>query len=314
MQEDVKPAVDRRRLLRRAGAVAAGIGAAGVATTAVGTPAHAADDAALVQGALNTGADKSTTIRNVSATKPALVLDNTGGAAALQISTTPVASTASPTGSVFIDKWGDIFTVGDQHVNSSGGTSTGEKYITPVYSATWATMTIPVNPFRWLVTLPGWTNPQNEGKSGRYYVKASSAKYDSAGRVLPQNSNTKPDLILDFSDWLPGGGYAAVQGNLTIASATAGGFAALYAGNNYPGNSSINFNANQPIANFTQTLLHTDGTISIKLNKPAVVIFDVLGFVLTDPYQQGLFASGGAGATATAAAQAPRAGRRLPQR
>lgn len=279
MQDNDERTVDRRRLLRRAGAVAAGVAGAGVASAVVASPAQAADNTALTIGVDNTGGTTATTrLTAGDLDTPTLTLANNtvvngeSGAAlalnAIDTTTGAVPSTAAPVGSLYADNWGDFYGVGDPD-------GTG-KYLNLLYSPTWATMTVPVDPIRWVVTLPTYSG-------GRAHV--SGASFDSAGRLLPKNSSTVPDMVIDFSPLLTGG-YAAVQGNLTCSSATGSGWAALWGtGGAWPKNSSINFTT-VPIANFTQTLLGPDMKLRVKVLKPVVIIFDIQGFVLADPFSQ----------------------------
>jgi hypothetical protein len=282
-EQENERAVDRRRLLRRAGTVAAGLGAAGVATAVSATPASAADGEAVLVGGAYTG---TTTTLGSSATTAPLKLTNDVGP---QLQLGPLSPASFPAtepapGSVIVDTWGDVTTVGQ-------GNPELPAYYNPLYSPTWASMVVPVSPMRWLVTLPNWSGPFG---GGRDHVVSGSATYDSAGRVLPKNSTTTPDLKLSFSDLLELNTFAAVQGNLTIASAVAPGWAALWDDGSWPQNSSINFQTGISIANFTQTLLSPAMTLNIKLQKAAVVIFDITGFVLADPYTQ--FTGGAAAA------------------
>ncbi|MGW0432978.1 hypothetical protein ACWDV4_10595 [Micromonospora sp. NPDC003197] len=282
--------MNRRRLLRRAGTVAAGVAGAGVAGSIVASPAQAADGDPLKIGDTNTGTN-TTSLTAGNASQPTLRLTNPNPSGpGLSLGQTasdslPVQNPTSPVGSVYADEWGDLYVVGQNNPAQP-------KYLTSIYSETWSTMTVPVDPIRWVVTLAGFAG-------GRDFI--SGATFDSAGRLLPKGSTTTPDMVIDFAPILAGG-YAAVQANLTVDMGTATGWAALWGEGPFPANSSINFTANTPTANFTQTLLGSDMKLRVKVNKPVVIIFDIQGFVLSNPFRQ--FAGSAEGAVAARGANA----------
>jgi len=299
MQDEETPTLQRRGLLRKAGAVAAGIGAAGLAAT----PAQAVD-VNLIQGQNNvvpttfTGGDSSST---------PLTLTNSQGA---PLTLTPATSlrTTAPVGSVYVDGWGDFYGVGN--IYNSGG-AVGPPYITPLYSSTWATMTIPITPMRWLVTLPNFTMPNGYG--GRDFV-VGNPQYDSSGRLVPVNGgNNNPDLTLSFAPWFApnSNGFVAVQGNLSILSGAANdGWCALFPGDEpWPGTASTGFNKVGGGWNFTQTVLDQNFRMNIKISTPGVVVFDIMGFVVSDQIAQFATASTAHAAVAGALAKTPNAQR-----
>jgi hypothetical protein len=270
-EQDEARAVDRRRLLRRAGTFAAGVAGAGVAGAVVATPAQAAPGDPVVKELPNTGGDADT---------PLVRLENAAGAA-LSVAPTDFAQTnppidplAAPAGSIFVDEWGDHATIGDLGQG---------KFVTYAYSPTWATMVIPVRPVRWLDT---------RFSAGRAHIVPGSATFDSYGRVVPKNSTTTPDLILDLSD-IFFGGPGAVQANLTVAGPAAAGWASLWDSGTFPGTSSINYSYPLPagLANFTQTMIFDDvannrRSIRLKTSRAAHFFLDIVGFVVADQFVQ----------------------------
>lgn len=277
--EENKPAVSRRGLLRRAGTVAAGVGAAGAATAAFGSPAHAADNDPIVVGGEFTGS--TTTLTSNSATAAALKLGNTGNAASLELmpvtlnedESSPVSPDSVPAGTTYVDTFGDVHVIG-------AGSGTSPHYDLMLYSPTWASMPIPMPPARIVSTYPG------DAAWGRDLIVPGSATYDSSGRVIPKNGSG-PDLVIDLSTFILATNFpAAIQGNLTIGSATRKGYASLWDEGSWPGSSSLNFVQSVWTENFTQTLIGSDQRIRLKLSAPGIFVFDVFGFVVADPYSQ----------------------------
>jgi hypothetical protein len=267
-QQDESRRVGRRRLLRRAGTVAAGAAGATVAGGLVASPAQAAVDDPILVGGTHTGGASTTTLSSDSVTKPTLRLENSIGPA---LSIAPSASASSleaPTGSVYLDSYGDFNVVGDEG---------GEKFLNPTYSPSWASMTVPVpTPIRWMDT---------RITSGRQHLRPGST-FDSSGRLMPTNSDTTPDAILDLSPLFEGG-YGAVQVNLTVTRALNIGWVALWSDGNFPGHSNINYSSvTHALANFAQTRIGDDRAIRIKTNRPVAIIIDILGFVVADRFTQ----------------------------
>lgn len=297
MQEqdnDEDRSVNRRRLLRRAGTVAAGVAGAGVVSAVVSSPAQAATGDNFVLGTANT-AGATTKLTAGDATQPALRLENAvAGGAPLSVGplvttgtpsdpntwVTQKASTQAPVGSVYADDFGDVHVIG-----APLGGQLGPQYDNMLYSPTWATMVAPIRPVRWVDT---------RFAELRTHIVPGSATFDGSFRVVPKNSNTVPDMIIDLSA-IFAGGFGAVQANLTVLLPVAQGFASLWDAGDWPGTSSINYVPAVPeIANFTQTLIAPDRTIRLKTNRSAQFILDIVGFVMTNPFQQ--FASGAAAA------------------
>nr|MDT0657875.1 hypothetical protein [Micromonospora sp. DSM 115978] len=266
-EQDQSRTVGRRKLLRRAGTVAAGAAGAGVVGSMVGSPAQAAPGDPVVIGAANTGGTTTTTLTSGNATNPTLRLNNAAGPAlsVQPIDWTQIDPDTAPAGSVYVDTYGDYNAIGEEG---------GLKFHVMAYSPTWATMPIPLAPFRWVDT---------RNAAGRANLLAGST-FDSAGRLMPKNSNTVPDAIVDLSP-LFAGGYGAVQANLTVVSPVSGGYASLWDEGPFPEVSNVNYGT-QTIANFTQTLIGSDSAIRVKTNKAAIILIDITGFILTDPFTQ----------------------------
>lgn len=248
-------AVDRRKLLRRAGTVAAGIGAAGVATAVAASPASAAPGDALVQGANDAGAT-ATSITSTAAST--LTLANGGSGAPLTLA--PKAWTAGlADGSVQFDGAG---------LNYAWG---GNGSQAAVYDSSWVPISVPTPPLRMLVT---FTDPA--------FMEFASGYSLSGGKINPKNSATVPDMLFDLS-WaldpntdLSG---TAVQFNLTAFSQLPG-WVAAWDQDDWPANSNINTPANNvAIANFCQVAVGSDAKIRFKMNRPTALIIDILGFV-----------------------------------
>ena len=274
--------INRRKLLRRGGAVAAAVAGAG-AVAAIANPASAADGDNLQIGANNTGTN-TTQLTAGSGPNPAMRLNNANGAGLTLgplVTTMPSpdpstwtfqpANSAAPVGSLYADDWGDFFGIGQP-----GGT--GGKYVNPIYSPTWATMVVPISPIRYMDT---------RTLAGREFIVPGSANFDGSFRVLPKNSNTVPDLVLDFSFIVNSSPIAAVQANFTVLLPTAQGFASLWDEGDWPQTSSVNYTPSvAEIANFTQTVIGGDGKIRLKTQRAAQFIVDIVGFVVADPFTQ----------------------------
>jgi hypothetical protein len=179
------------------------------------------------------------------------------------------------------------------------------------YSATWSTQPFPVAAFR-LVDTRG----KNDGVYNSLYgfgtTFVSGANFSSpAGgidnnrKMLPKNgSSLTPDMTISLSDFLLPGGFAAIQANLAVAAATADGWAAVYSGE-FLGTASINYGKAQfAIANFVQTVLNNDLTFYMKTQLPIIVILDLVGFIVSDPINQGLGVAGSGVAASMGSAKA----------
>jgi hypothetical protein len=292
LEEQENRKVNRRRLLRRAGTVVAGVAGAGVVGAVVANPAQAANGGPVVIGAGNTGTS-TTSLSMTDANTPTLSLVNgntDGPALALSpVDTLNDDGTANdtptsngPVGILIADEFGVLWGIGDP--DNSG------KYLNLLYSPTWAAMTIPTDPFRWLDTRPGKTIVG--GVPGRTFV--SSGSFDGSGRVIAHGNNN-PDLVLEFGDILippailnpSGPPIAAVQINLLAVLGSSPGFISAWGAGSWPGTSSLNYAAAQGIANFVQVLVDPDtAQVRFKVSTNCAIVADVVGYVLSDALTQ----------------------------
>jgi hypothetical protein len=267
--------VGRRRLLRGAGAVVAGVAGAGVAGAVVATPAQAADGQPIVQGQANNGntvTEVAISGGNAATSAPLKLRNPAGPALTLEPVSMLVPSTAAPAGSVYIDDFGDIWTVGDPDPDLPGG-----KFVNLIYSPTWAMMTVPINPVRLV-------DSRNAGQR----AAVVGAQFDSAGRIVPRFlPDGQPDALINLSQ-LATFAYG-VQFNLTVDKATKAGFISAWGFDKWPGTSSLNFTPTFALSNFVQSTVGfdpsrgIDSAFQIKLSQPAAVIVDVVGFIVGDP-------------------------------
>jgi hypothetical protein len=302
MGEENKPAVSRRRLLRRAGTVAAGMGVVGAASAVGATPALAANNDPVLVGGTHTGTAK-TSLTTGDASNAALKLANPNTAGVpLELPPLPFTNGASPVnpanqqlGATYTDRWGDVHVVGDQNGLSP-------KYDLMLYSPTWATATYPVQGQRLVHTWVGANITQ----------RLSGWSADSIGRVIPKYTNG-PDMWIDLTDKVDASaGVAAIQLNLTIENAQVqAGVAAPWAsmwghGDTFPGTSSISFQyGGHGTSNFVQVPIGTDGKVRFKIYARALVVIDMVGLVLSDGLAQAPWLFGAAapqGAVGAAAA------------
>jgi hypothetical protein len=294
LEEQENRKVNRRRLLRRAGTVVAGVAGAGVVTAVVADPAQAANGANVLIGNSNGDpGDNTTSLSHTNASTPTLSLvnGNTDGPAlalspvdTLNDNGTPNNSPTSngPVGSLIADDYGDFWGIGDP--DNSG------KYLNLLYSPTWAAMTIPTDPFRWLDTRNGKTIVG--GVPGRTFV--SSGSFDGVGRVIAHNNNNA-DLVLEFGDILippavlnpSGPPIAAVQLNVLAVNGSSPGFISVWGAGAWPGTSSVNYAASQGIANFVQVPVDPDTSqVRFKVSTNCAIVVDVCGYVLSDALTQ----------------------------
>jgi hypothetical protein len=272
MQDD-ENTIGRRRLLRRAGTVAAGVAGAGaVGAAAAAAPAEAAAGEPVLQGQDNPAGATTTKITNVSATAPTLALSNTvvsqtGEAGpALQLNPSGLAiSPSAPVGSLAADANGDIW--------SSVSYGTGQSYL---FSNNNATMTVMlytaqrVLDTKWPANRTGVLNP---------------SVIDSTGRVIGGQT-----LNLDLGAWVQFG--HGLLANLTVVDPTAGGYVTIYPyGVARPNAASIN-HLTGTLSNFTATAIgwfadpnQPQDVISIFCQRTTRVILDAVGFVVGSPAQ-----------------------------
>ncbi|GII23084.1 hypothetical protein [Planosporangium mesophilum] len=271
MEEETKSALDRRRLLRSASAVAAGVGAAGVASALTASPAQAAPGEAVKLGAavINDGGAETTVIKNSSATGATLELTNSANGPSLRLAPSskympadvaPGSFNATAGGELEFQATADIATL----VNTS-------------YTAT---QTWPVTPFRALDT---------RGLGG---VSGNGRELILNPDVLgPSGLRAGQTLLLNLTPFVNYGW--AVLGNATVQGPEANGFVTIApAGVTRPNTSSINFLKGWPLSNAIVCALGESSTqdpnqsdvIQIYASCTTHLIFDVTGFVVASLY------------------------------
>jgi hypothetical protein len=267
--EDNERTVDRRRLLRRAGTVAAGVAGAGVVTAVAAAPAQATDGSALIQGQTNTGGAPTTTVANSSA-NATVALSNSGAGPQLQL--TPSATfdaSIAPAGSLAADSFGELW---------SGVDLGSGPFPVLVYTTLTANITETLGtPQRVLDTRTA---------AGRANLISPGSNIDGSGRIIGGRT-----VNLNLSGLVNIG--LTVMGNLTVVSPAATSYVTVFAnGTPRPATSNINFNANQILSNFTISAIGGDpnsatqhDVISIYCNTTTHVIFDVMAFVVQDSSQ-----------------------------
>jgi hypothetical protein len=293
MDEKNESPIGRRRLLRSAGAVAAGVAGAGVAGAVAATPASADQGQPVLAGLNNTATGTTGIQLTANSSKAALQLSNPAGPAltAVPVSLNSV-TTAAPAGSVFVDDYGDFWTIGD----AGGG-----RFVNKTYSPTWSLMPVPINPFRWLDTRginPGTAN-----------VVPGSGTI-SGGRIIPRGTN-QPDLVLDFSDILFEN-YVAVQMNISIHNSSRDGWISVWGDGDWPGTVTVNYLEGRVVGGYSHSELtgvfydstEAFGRLKIKLTDAAAVIIDVVGFITPDSYS--LFQPAAAAKLGAASARQPK--------
>jgi hypothetical protein len=259
--------VDRRRLLRRAGTVAAGVAGAGIVSAVASSPANAADGDTVTLGQANT--ESSTTSITSSGSGAALELNNTflngstleaGPALRLVPSNSIPASDAD--GNVGMTEDGVLWTTS---LHPDGGTYAEYVYSPLTANATWA-----INPVRALDT---------RSSAGQSRILNAAGNLDSGGRILGGHT-----IDLDISDLVDYG--LAAFGNLTIVSPSANGYVTLYPyGTTRPSTSSINFQtstlSNSFVSGLGQDLNATALTsvLSIYARVTTGVIVDITALV-----------------------------------
>jgi hypothetical protein len=274
--EESARTVDRRRLLRRAGTVAAGVAGAGVVTSVAAAPAEADPGGNVVMADTNDAGGNTTGITNNRQTGATLRLTNnfkdsnglTG--AALQLEPISIGLTpATPPGSIAADLNGVFW---------SSVQFDGVGFESFLYNSAVANHLVPLStPQRVLDTRTA---------AGRVNLISPGGNLDGTGRVLAGRT-----VNLDLVNYVFGG--VALFANVTVASPAVTSFLTVYPwGSPRPATSTVNFNANQILSNFTVCALGFDpvdfdpfDAISIYCNGTTHVIVDVTAFVVGSPDQ-----------------------------
>ncbi|MCO1596325.1 hypothetical protein M8C17_14275 [Micromonospora sp. RHAY321] len=274
MTEHEDKTVNRRRLLRRAGTVAAGVAGTTVVGAAVAGPAQADPGQAVLQGAANNAGATTTALTSTGA-GATLRLENTSTTtvdgtvfARPSLQLTPrgnVLNPASEAGSIGMDTDGNI-----QVVAEFGG----YKYLEYVHTTGNSNQIVPITPQRLVDT--------RSAASRARIVNASSTTLDSSGRLRDGQT-----IHIDLSDFVNFGD--ALFGNLTVTTAVAGGFVQIFPfGAPRPANfSTINYLTNQVLSNsFMSGIGYEDvengltDAISVYAARTTHIIIDVVAFVI----------------------------------
>ncbi|MEU1588571.1 hypothetical protein [Micromonospora sp. NPDC005710] len=269
MTENQDKTVDRRRLLRRAGTVAAGVAGSTVVGAAVAGPAQAAPGDPVLQGRANNVAAAATTSLTSTAAgptlqlaNPAIVSENGLDLARPSLQLAPSGDYLhqdSATGSIGMDNYGNLQVVAAEY--------NGEAIVDYVHTSGNANRIVPIMPQRVIDT---------RSAAGRErIVNRSSTTLDSTGRLREGQT-----IHLDLTDFVFFGD--AVFGNITVTTTAAPGFARVFPYGAGPISvSTINFQANQSLSNAFMTGIGFDADyISVFANKTTHIILDVVAFVI----------------------------------
>ncbi|MDO3705562.1 hypothetical protein Q3W71_28225 [Micromonospora sp. C28SCA-DRY-2] len=262
--------VNRRRLLRRAGTVAAGIAGTGVVGASAAGPAQAAPGDPVLQGRDNDAVDQTTTLRS-AATGATLRLENarttpypndiTLAEPALRLA--PSGDTLPPTaevGSIGMNSAGTLLAV--------SGRSDGFSIVDFVYTSGTASRIVPVTPQRVIDT---------RTPIGRARIENRTGNLDSSGRLLAGRT-----IHVNLGDYVFFG--EGVFGNVTVTGPLAAGFLQIFPeGTPRPAEfSTINFQANQTLSNaFFSGVSNNLDLVSVYTLKTTHVIIDVVAFVIS---------------------------------
>lgn len=271
-------AVDRRRLLRRAGTVAAGVAGAGVVAATAATPAQAAPGENVVLGQAHDAAGTATSIANSSTANPTLVLGNGatdefgGGGPALRLAPSGTHLTEqAPTGSLSADTSGTIW---------SSFELDGENFPVHLFSAATANITVP------MLTPARVVDTRSAAGRARILNRTAAGVLDSAGRVRGGQT-----IFIDLSDFVASG--EGVFGNLAAISPTLGGFLTLFpydpaAPTARPDTANLGYATGQNIGNFSVTGIGFDPAnpaffevVSLFASSTTHVIFDAFAFIVS---------------------------------
>jgi hypothetical protein len=281
MEEKDARTINRRRLLRRVGTVAAGVGAAGVAGAVVANPASAAQNDPVLAGEPVNAGGATTTITNGSTENPTLSLGNTvattdasvGGQLQLVPSSKALPADAAP-GTINSRTNGDLEMV-PQASN-----------LALIYSSWNGAVTWPVPIFRALDTrgLGGMT--ANGPGSGLENI-LNPGILNSAGKIPAGQT-----LLLNLTPFVQMG--YAVLANVTMQAPEGNGFITIWPApvdaqhNPRPTGSNVNYLLGWPVSNGVVAALgelnQNDPTVSdvvqIFTAQTTHLIFDVMGFIV----------------------------------
>ncbi|MEV0810321.1 hypothetical protein [Micromonospora sp. NPDC050200] len=260
--------IGRRRLLRRAGTVAAGVAGAGVVSAATAGPVQAAPGEPVLQG------------RTVSAGPATTGVISSGSGATLELSNTrsPVAgllspalrlvpggedlATDAPLGSIGIDSGNNIRVTAFQ-------ASDGKRYTDFVHTSGNANRIVPIKPQRVIDT---------RYADQRARIINPTGNLDTSGQLLSGKT-----IYINLSDFM----FVAdaIFGNITVVSPPGNAVLTVYSYNtSKPTASTINVPPNMNLANGFCTAVGRDSTvsdaISIHANGTTHLILDLTAVVV----------------------------------
>lgn len=271
--------VARRRLLSKAGTVAATVAGAGAVSAAIASPADAAPGSNLIIGQDNDGGTATTALDNESINGATLELANDATAAVKGLTKAGAPLTLVPNGDYALGPVGSLGVSEDGTLWSTGKDPGTGAFADFVRTGSNSSIVYPFAPIRMLETRP-------EQAGGKANILNRSV-LDSHG-FLPGGKT----LHLSLDSLLVWGW--AVFANVTVVAGSKSGFLTVYpSGTPLPLASNVNFTPGQVVANFAAIGIGTYGTppgsgeafnaISIYVNAPAKVIIDVAGAVVNYP-------------------------------
>jgi hypothetical protein len=244
--------IARRRLLRRAGTVAAGVVGVGAVGAVAGSPAQADPGDALVQGA---NANVAPTQLTGGAEAALLSLDNAGGPA-LRLVPSNTVLTNDPVGSISVDQTGNIYVVQQPDATFVVHTTMNTSQL------------VPIVPQRLVDT---------RSTAGRELVINKDA-LDGQGRLRSgATMHVIASALVRYAD--------AMHGNVTAVRAVTGGHLTIYPYGvpTRPGTSTLNYPVNMTLANaFTvghgRHPQHDDAISIYNSGGPVHVLVDAVAF------------------------------------
>jgi hypothetical protein len=247
MAEDTADTVLNRRALLRVGGVMAGIaGIAGYAATQA-PQADAITGQPVLMGQSNDAGASSTGL-TAGTDLPTLVLTNSGRGAPLRL--------AQHTFPDWMMDSGDLINVGGELAFAHA-----ESVVGSVYTSVTASQLIPVRPFRIVDTRTA---------AGRANIVNRAGNLDSLGRLIGGHT-----IQIDLGNEVYLG--TAVFANLTVTEAVSEGYLTLWPSGTRPGTSSLNYLADQSVANFCVSGLNSD-TLRLYAQSTTHVVLDVVAF------------------------------------
>lgn len=259
--------VDRRRLLRRAGTVAAGLAGTSVVGAVAATSAQAAPGDPVVQGADN-NAGNTTVVRSSSDTATlqlanSKVITGANGrvitAPTLRLAPSGTGISDVDAGSMGVDTAGNLWVASGRY----GGFFQSDR----VHTSSNSNRIVPIIPQRVIDT---------RTEQGRWSLFEPDGKLDSAGRLLGGRT-----VEVNLARYVFVG--EAVFGSVTVTGPLAGGYLQIYpAGIPRPSSTStITFETSQTVTTgFMSGMNWNTDRISVYAHRTTHIIIDVVAFVI----------------------------------